>query len=86
MHDSLRAHVEKKKGPISYTDYDDDQTDDDQENVEEPCAGAKITVVKSTPAAKTEQVAGNRESDLASSSSDDGMPLWQSASKKEAIV
>ena len=86
VHDSLRAHVEKKKGPISYTDYDDDQTDDDQEKVEEPCAGAKITVVKSTPAAKTEQVAGNRESDLASSSSDDGMPLWQSASKKEAIV
>eukprot|EP00944_MAST-04C_sp_MAST-4C-sp1_P015836 g15836.t1 len=86
VHDSLRAHVEKKKGPISYTDYDDDQTDDDQDKLEEPCPGAKTVVVKSAPAAKKDQDTGNSETNLASSSSDDETPLWQSASKKEAIV
>ena len=45
VHDSLRARMEKK-GPISYTDYDDDQTDDDQDKLEEPCPGAKTVVIR----------------------------------------
>ena len=86
VQESLRAHVEKKKGPISYTDYDDDQTDDEQEQLEKPCLSANTSAIKILPCANPSQDGGNDDTNLASSSSDDDTPLWLSTSKKEAIV